>query len=432
MILAGYTWGSYALYYSGSDNRQAAAVMLSTSASAETSSPTPAPSDDSDAQDWSFSSQVYIIVGAVSLAAFLSLMAVAVWRRRKRAKTKRIGTKASSRAAGGSDLRPRLGPPDFEHGIKPQKTVGTSRRAWNLSGYAPPPLARSRGWRVTKDVETTPDVRARHSSTPDVTRPQPSSGASGRGSKNAQGFGDIAIRLPRGPEGEEKTVDPTRGGRQRRSASASTATLRRPSAASGVTVSTTSTVSSRQGFTATNRSLPSMYSSDGPIDRVASVRGQNLASFARPPVGVVEAVLDVAQELADNSAVPGICEVATLMSVLLQLVSDHGENAGVGEMRIRWCRSIIVLLERAEGLLGKVRFVSGSNGAGNSMPFEGLRRRDSIDVHFISGLIHHRIVDVPTRCNVELRSPDKLDRYPLECPGWLWSLCVYVFSFALG
>lgn len=70
---------------------------------------------------------------------------------------------------------------------------------------------------------------------------------------------------------------------------------------------------------------------------------------------IAEMVLMAAQELADRSSIPGLSDAAALVSVLVQLVSDHSENENAVEGRLRWCRSIIILLSRASELLDKVR-----------------------------------------------------------------------------
>lgn len=71
--------------------------------------------------------------------------------------------------------------------------------------------------------------------------------------------------------------------------------------------------------------------------------------------GLASAMLEVATELAHNCSVPGVSEAATLMSVLVKLVSDSRENATGMEKSLKRCRSIFKLLEDAAMLFGKVR-----------------------------------------------------------------------------
>lgn len=74
-----------------------------------------------------------------------------------------------------------------------------------------------------------------------------------------------------------------------------------------------------------------------------------------PSVGVIPAVLEAAQELAASSNIPGISVAATLVSMLARMISDYRNNPTKGEEGLRWCRSTLVLLRRAEEVLGKVR-----------------------------------------------------------------------------
>lgn len=66
-------------------------------------------------------------------------------------------------------------------------------------------------------------------------------------------------------------------------------------------------------------------------------------------------MLEVVTELAHNCSVPGVSEAATLMSVLVKLVSDSRDTTKGIEKSLKRCRSIIKLLEDAATLFGKVR-----------------------------------------------------------------------------
>lgn len=73
-------------------------------------------------------------------------------------------------------------------------------------------------------------------------------------------------------------------------------------------------------------------------------------------VSMARAVLEAAETLAQNcSSVPGVAEAATLVTVLVNLATDHRSNAGAAATRLRRCRSILTMLERAAKVLGKVK-----------------------------------------------------------------------------
>lgn len=72
-------------------------------------------------------------------------------------------------------------------------------------------------------------------------------------------------------------------------------------------------------------------------------------------VDVVQAVVEAAHCLASHSAIPGVCEAARLISVLVELVTDYQDGTSEMEWRVKRCRSIIFMLERAGEVLGKVR-----------------------------------------------------------------------------
>ncbi|CAM9360961.1 unnamed protein product [Scytosiphon promiscuus] len=67
--------------------------------------------------------------------------------------------------------------------------------------------------------------------------------------------------------------------------------------------------------------------------------------------GLGDAVLNAAQELANHCQTPGISEAATAVSILVNLVSDSRD--GDSDARIRQCRAIVMMLERAAKVTGK-------------------------------------------------------------------------------
>jgi len=69
-------------------------------------------------------------------------------------------------------------------------------------------------------------------------------------------------------------------------------------------------------------------------------------------IGVGQSVAESALYLAQNSNVPGVSEVATAISILVNLFADS-KNKKATEASIRRCRSIIAMLNRASNILGK-------------------------------------------------------------------------------
>lgn len=72
-------------------------------------------------------------------------------------------------------------------------------------------------------------------------------------------------------------------------------------------------------------------------------------------MGYAQAAIGAAQELAQHCQVPGVSEAATVVSILIQLVSDSKDDMSRGDARVKRCRSIVIMLERAAKVLGKVR-----------------------------------------------------------------------------
>lgn len=72
-------------------------------------------------------------------------------------------------------------------------------------------------------------------------------------------------------------------------------------------------------------------------------------------VGVARAVIEAALDLAQQSPIIGVSEAATLVAILVDLVANSRESLGGGEERLKRCRAIVVLLQRAGKVLGKVR-----------------------------------------------------------------------------
>lgn len=90
-------------------------------------------------------------------------------------------------------------------------------------------------------------------------------------------------------------------------------------------------------------------------------RGQNswraLSSSRRTAsssdLGVVEAMVDAAKELAKACPFPGISEAATLMLIVVRLFEDGRDNAAHHAKWLKRCSAIIVMLQSAAEVLGK-------------------------------------------------------------------------------
>ena len=76
-------------------------------------------------------------------------------------------------------------------------------------------------------------------------------------------------------------------------------------------------------------------------------------------IGLGQAVLAAAQELARSCQVPGISEAAGVLCIMANLFTDSRENDKASESRLRQCRSIVLALKRAEKVVGKVSFLEG-------------------------------------------------------------------------
>lgn len=111
--------------------------------------------------------------------------------------------------------------------------------------------------------------------------------------------------------------------------------------------------------------LPSESGSGGGIGSDVSVRRdvedglgiscKGVDKAASKGCHMAQAVLEAAGALAEQSGVPGVCQTAMLVSMLVKLAADCRENAAALEWRVKWCRSILMTLESAEEVLGKVK-----------------------------------------------------------------------------
>ena len=70
--------------------------------------------------------------------------------------------------------------------------------------------------------------------------------------------------------------------------------------------------------------------------------------------GLGRAVGEAALELARNCLIPGVSEAASAVSILVDLVTGNQDTKNGTEPSLRRCRSIVLMLQRAAKVLGKV------------------------------------------------------------------------------
>lgn len=71
-------------------------------------------------------------------------------------------------------------------------------------------------------------------------------------------------------------------------------------------------------------------------------------------IGLGHAVVEAAQDLARNCHIPGVTEVATVVSILANLVMDNRHHTKGTYASLKRCQSIVMLLQRAAKVLGRV------------------------------------------------------------------------------
>ena len=75
---------------------------------------------------------------------------------------------------------------------------------------------------------------------------------------------------------------------------------------------------------------------------------------SRGGIGLGEAVMEAAENLAYHCQIPGVSEAASVVSTLVKLVSDSRDISSGGDSNLRQCRSIVRTLERASTVAGRV------------------------------------------------------------------------------
>lgn len=93
-----------------------------------------------------------------------------------------------------------------------------------------------------------------------------------------------------------------------------------------------------------------------PAAAAAAVTAAAASSRRKTSSGVEygQAVLAAAEELAHHCQIPGVSEAATVVSILVHLVTDSRDSLSRGDAAVKKCRSIVRMLERAAKVLGKV------------------------------------------------------------------------------
>lgn len=86
--------------------------------------------------------------------------------------------------------------------------------------------------------------------------------------------------------------------------------------------------------------------------------GTSPTDHGRQPVcglGVAQAVIGAAQELARMTQFPGVADLAGLVIILIGMLTDKSDIIGGADNMIKRCRSLMFLLQRAANVLEEVR-----------------------------------------------------------------------------
>ena len=101
--------------------------------------------------------------------------------------------------------------------------------------------------------------------------------------------------------------------------------------------------------------IPKMTTSESAVTHVPVSRKSTGSVFpGGVGINLAVAVMEAASAVASSSSIPGVSEAARLISVLVTFVVDKTDNDAAGDWRVRWCRSIVAVLERASELMEKV------------------------------------------------------------------------------
>lgn len=96
------------------------------------------------------------------------------------------------------------------------------------------------------------------------------------------------------------------------------------------------------------------HDDDAIQDAGAGLGGEGTRQAPASEIGLGQAVYAAAQELARHCQVPGVSEVAVVVGIMANLVTDSRENDSASDSRLKQCRSIVFVLKRAAEVIGKV------------------------------------------------------------------------------
>lgn len=364
MLLAGYTFGSFAANNSAR-TMQAAVVLLQTAG--YTPAPTPAPTSTSESEDSSAISDSIPWVASAAAVLILAALVIWFWQRGgftcfkgKKMDDPRGAAATSDACAKPTDMKRKLRfgvCPTNRHceaGVHPVSLHPVVRAGDAGLGFAK---------RSSREAGVEPGAGAR------VGSRRPSWAAATRASTLGRIIGSFADQSSISGGAGADGVAPSRAAQHLSPGTPSDGDVESGDAGTGGMSSGgarghTPSISSFRQVPGFDGDIPPFSPSDDAVGPQAS------APRDKQPIGVIQAVLQSAEQIAVNSAIPGVGEAATLVSVLVRLVDDSDGNPAAGEWRVRWCRSILVMLQRAEALLGKVRRVScGGEDAAPSCSF---------------------------------------------------------------
>lgn len=362
MLLAGHTFGSFASENAGG-TMQAAVVMLQSPG--YTHSPTPAPVSGSES---SLSDGIIAVSCIVPVAFVLFLAALGLWLRKRGASSCPFGKTAESRASVFAVSEPRARSVESGRGGYSTSTTSHGDGGAGASSTMVPVAESAETSRENKG----PSSAAIHLAPGTGVGTTAAAGCEAEPAASAlwdsaQSVSSCSVRS-RGAPGEEKTAIgaanddgvalPSRsetgfgtfGAREAKSSSGGKIDP-------GVKPSLRKSSSSGPTLAFPRGLAPASLSDDieNPPASLSEGGLPQLSSREKSSIGVAQAVLHSADQIARNSTFVGISEAATVVSVLVRLIADHEGNPGEGDWRVRWCRSMLVMLARAETLLGKVR-----------------------------------------------------------------------------
>ena len=94
-------------------------------------------------------------------------------------------------------------------------------------------------------------------------------------------------------------------------------------------------------------------SGDGAGTSSAASRRKSAGASAGA-IGLGQAVLAAAQELAHHCQIPGVSEAASAVCIIANLVADGRDNGRANEARLRQCSTIVLALKRAAKVADRV------------------------------------------------------------------------------